>query len=124
MRDTPSPRQLAGRINQRNRGPLTDAGREALRQAALSNRPWEYATGPRTPDGRNRSRCNALKHGERARTLLPEVVQHALYGNGEPTLETLQDAIAELMHTGTAHALSLAVRLSRRYTCRLAQMRP
>lgn len=28
---------------------LTPAGREKLRQVALATRPWEHATGPRTP---------------------------------------------------------------------------
>jgi hypothetical protein len=121
-RGTPSPRQLAGRINQRKRRPLTDAGREALRQAVRHNHPWEHATGPRTDSGRARSRRNALKHGERARTLLPEVIQQAVCGEAEPTLETLHEAIAELMRIGTAQALRRAARLSRKYTNRLAEM--
>lgn len=40
------------------RGPLTPEGRERLRQAALQNRPWELATGPRTAEGKQRSAAN------------------------------------------------------------------
>jgi len=37
----PNPRrQQAGRVNRLKRGPLTPEGRERLRQAALTNRPW------------------------------------------------------------------------------------
>jgi len=38
-------------------------GLEALRLAARKNRPWEGSTGPRTAEGKARSRWNALKHG-------------------------------------------------------------
>ncbi len=42
---------------------LSKAGRAALVAAAFRNRPWQYSTGPRTPDGRLVSGQNALKHG-------------------------------------------------------------
>jgi hypothetical protein len=45
-------RVAAGRRNRLKRGPLSDAGREALRLAALRNRPWQHSTGPRTPAGK------------------------------------------------------------------------
>src|SRR4051794_12001800 len=52
-RPSPSPRRVAaGKLNRRKRGPLTAAGLERLRQAALANRPWEHSTGPRTPGGK------------------------------------------------------------------------
>ena len=56
---SPSPRRVAaGRINRAKRGPLTDAGRERLRQAAKANRPWEHSTGPKTLVGKRASSAN------------------------------------------------------------------
>jgi len=55
----PSPRrQAAGRANRKKRGPLTEAGRQRLRAAALRTKPWARATGPRTPEGKARSAAN------------------------------------------------------------------
>jgi hypothetical protein len=57
--DTPNPRrQAAGRANRAKSGPLTEAGRERLRQAAQRNRPWAHSTGPRTEEGKARSARN------------------------------------------------------------------
>ena len=59
---TPNQRRVAaGRLNRAKRGPLTDAGREKLRQAALRDRPWEHSTGPRTPAGRAQSVLNGKR---------------------------------------------------------------
>jgi hypothetical protein len=59
---TPNPRRVAaGRLNRAQRGSLTDAGRERLRQAALLNRPWQHSTGPRTPAGRAQSVLNGKR---------------------------------------------------------------
>ncbi len=52
------PRVAAGRRNSALRGPLTDEGRERLREAALRNRPWERSTGPRTPEGKAKAALN------------------------------------------------------------------
>jgi len=58
----PNPRRVAaGRRNRQKRGPLTPQGRERLRQAALENKPWLRATGPRTPEGKARSAANGRK---------------------------------------------------------------
>jgi hypothetical protein len=55
----PSPRrQAAGRENRRRRGPLTEAGRRRLREAAVRVRPWGRATGPKTPEGKATSAAN------------------------------------------------------------------
>ena len=55
----PNPRRVAaGRRNRQKRGPLTAAGRERLRAAALAGRPWEHATGPKTAAGKARSARN------------------------------------------------------------------
>ena len=74
-----SQRQIeANRRNWAKRGPLTPAGRERLRQAALRNKPWKHSTGPRMPEGKARSRANALGAGGRARTLEPYACLNAL----------------------------------------------
>ena len=64
---TPNPRRvLAGQRNRQKRGPLTAAGRERLRQAALEHQPWLRSTGPRTPIGKARAAANgkARQRGE------------------------------------------------------------
>ena len=54
----------ANRRNRAKRRGLTDAGRQRLRDAAREHRPWQHSTGPRTPEGKRRSRGNARKAGE------------------------------------------------------------
>lgn len=66
-----TPRQRAGRANQRKSRGITPEGREALRHAAMVHRPWDKSTGPRTPEGKAKASRNALKHGLRAR--LPQL---------------------------------------------------
>jgi hypothetical protein len=62
-------------MNRKKRKGITPKGREALRQAALNNRPWEHSTGPRTWWGKQRSRENALQHGDRAWATLPDEIR-------------------------------------------------
>jgi hypothetical protein len=58
----PNPaRVAAGRRNRARRGPLTEAGRARLRAAIRRHRPWEHATGPRTPAGRLQSARNGKR---------------------------------------------------------------
>ena len=54
-------RVAAGRLNQQKCKGLTPRGRQRLRQAALANRPWRFATGPRTPQGKARCAANGRK---------------------------------------------------------------
>ena len=62
-RPTPNPKRvLAGRVNRRKRGPLSSGGRERLRQAALAGRPWRFATGPRSVEGKLRVAQNGKLH--------------------------------------------------------------
>ena len=65
----PNPKRVAaGRLNRQKNKDLTPAGREKLRQAALANRPWRYATGPKTPAGKARVALNGKlrQKGERS----------------------------------------------------------
>jgi hypothetical protein len=45
-------RVAAGRRNRQLRGPLSDAGRKQLREAAFQHQPWKFSTGPRTAAGK------------------------------------------------------------------------
>lgn len=76
-------RVKAGKLNRLKRGPLTDAGLERLRQTALTNRPWERSTGPRTPAGKS-----AAVHNGKTRQI------------GEKSVREVRGALAEL--TGLA----------------------
>jgi hypothetical protein len=49
---------VAGDSNGAGRGGLTPEGRERLRQAARRHRPWRYATGPRTAEGKAKVALN------------------------------------------------------------------
>jgi hypothetical protein len=57
--NSPNPKRvLAGRLNRAKRKELTAAGIEQLRQAAITHRPWEHSTGPRTVEGKARVAAN------------------------------------------------------------------
>jgi len=51
-------RVLAGQKNRALRGPLSAAGLERLRQAALAHKPWERSTGPITEAGKAQAAVN------------------------------------------------------------------
>jgi hypothetical protein len=58
----PNPRRVAaGKVNRSRRGPLSAAGLERLRAAALRDRPWRHATGPKTAAGKARVTENGKK---------------------------------------------------------------
>lgn len=61
-------RDAAAAAAERPRRPyrLTPDGRARLRAAALRTRPWESSTGPKTANGKARSRLNGWKHGLRS----------------------------------------------------------
>jgi len=59
---SPNPRRVAaGRLNHAKRKGLSPEGREQLRQAALRNKPWRHATGPRTPEGKAKAAANGRR---------------------------------------------------------------
>jgi hypothetical protein len=45
---------------------LSPRGLRSLRAAARRVRPWEHSTGPRSENGKSRSKMNAYKHGLRS----------------------------------------------------------
>jgi hypothetical protein len=56
----------AGRRNRQARGPLTEAGRQVLRESALRHQPWQWSTGPRTEEGKRRAAANGRCSGKNA----------------------------------------------------------
>jgi hypothetical protein len=54
-------RVAAGKRNRALWRGLTEAGRRRLRESALRHRPWRFATGPRTPEGKARAAANAKR---------------------------------------------------------------
>ena len=59
---SPNPNRVAaGKKNRLKRKGLSDEGRQKLREAAIVNRPWRFATGPRTPEGKARAAANGKK---------------------------------------------------------------
>ena len=66
----PNPRRVAaGRRNRTKRGPLSDAGREALRQAAMRNQPWKRSKGPKTAAGKAKVAENGRRRYEGQQTI-------------------------------------------------------
>jgi hypothetical protein len=56
------PRRVeVGRRNRVKWKGITAAGLERLRLSALEHRPWRFATGPRTPEGRARCADNGRR---------------------------------------------------------------
>ena len=54
-------RIAAGKLTRSRRGPLSEEGRERLRQAAFRHQPWTQATGPKTPAGKAQAARNGKK---------------------------------------------------------------
>jgi hypothetical protein len=47
---------------------LSTKGLQSLQAAVWRTQPWTKSTGPRSLEGKDRIRMNALKHGERSAT--------------------------------------------------------
>jgi hypothetical protein len=64
-----NPRRVAaGRLNREKRGPLSEQGRQKLRETALAHRPWEHSTGPTTAEGKTKSAANGRKRQRGAKS--------------------------------------------------------
>lgn len=61
-----SHRAAVARLNRMKRKGVTEEGRRKLREAALKYRPWQYSTGPRTPEGKAKVAENG-RYRQRAR---------------------------------------------------------
>jgi hypothetical protein len=59
---------------------LTPEGRQRLREAALRNKPWQHATGPRTPAGKARVAENGRyrQRGRKSKRAIKKEIQEAL----------------------------------------------
>jgi hypothetical protein len=93
-------RKRAGLQYWKKRRGLTAAGREALRRAALRNKPWLASTGPRTPEGKatvalngKQRQAGELSVREARRSLAEEL---ALAGD----LATMRRRLAEMLGSG------------------------
>lgn len=53
------------KFKQRKRYRITEAGLQAKRRHAATVKPWRWATGPRTAEGKAIVSRNAIKHGQR-----------------------------------------------------------
>ncbi len=54
-------RVTAGKRNRLQRKGLSAEGRERLRQAALTNQPWRFSSGPKTTRGKASAAANGKK---------------------------------------------------------------
>jgi hypothetical protein len=58
-----NPRRVAaGRRNGRKRRAWTDEDRQRFREQCQRDKPWQHATGPRTPEGKARAAANGFCH--------------------------------------------------------------
>ena len=63
---------------------LTAEGRQRLREAALRNKPWQYSTGPRTPEGKAKVAQNGRyrQRGRKSKRAIKTEIQQALAKTG------------------------------------------
>ena len=47
----------------------TEEARQKQREIIMKSKPWEKSTGPKTPEGKEKSACNGFKHGFRSKEM-------------------------------------------------------
>ena len=94
-------RQAAGKRNQALRRGLSEAGRGRLREAALSHRPWELSTGPRSVAGKAIAAANG-KRRQKGQYSVRELRRYrlALEARLEPLRQARQTVLAALSQPG------------------------
>jgi hypothetical protein len=100
----PSPRQIAGRLNRSLRKPLTAQTRQALRTAALLNRPWTHSTGPRSAAGRAQSAINGKRRQKGEYSVREMRRQMTDVTNQANLLRQLRNAALQIRLAGNASA--------------------
>jgi|SRR5689334_9576177 len=85
---------------------MTLATQPALTRAEINRRNAARSTGPRSDRGKIRVRMNALKHGLRAKTLLPGEDEQAYHTRLDAWTECLQprDDVEQFMVARAVHA--------------------
>ncbi len=94
-------------------------------RAAINRRNAQKSTGPRTPEGKNRSRFNAVKHGMTAKTLvLPDEDANVLQIRLESFMADLQpqNAVEQVLLEQAVHSSWLLDRASRAEVARLSHL--
>ena len=94
-------RQAAGKRNQTLRRGLSEAGRDRLREAARSHRPWELSTGPRSVAGKAIAAANG-KRRQIGRYSARELRRYrqVLEASHEPIKKARRTALATLSQLG------------------------
>ena len=62
-------RVAAGRVNGKKRRPWSAEERQRQRERALAGQPWQFSTGPNTPEGRHKAALNGLRNPRRPGSL-------------------------------------------------------
>jgi hypothetical protein len=68
--------------------------RQKRREIALKHKPWQYSTGPRTPEGKKISSTNSLKHGLTSKDPMKRLVGRLLMS--EVRFKEVYDALYPL----------------------------
>jgi hypothetical protein len=94
---TPNPKRVAaGKRNRLLWKGLTPAGRERLRQTALQHRPWQFATGPRSVEGKASSAANGKRRQKGPKSVREIRAELADIGDLVRQLRELRNAVGQV----------------------------